>query len=73
MNSSNNEEKASLLMHQVFKQTDNGRELLEIFKHRLMFVPIDRHGTDPFMLGKEEGERDFIRKILLTIETIEND
>ena len=73
MHSSNNEEKAGLLMHQIFKQTDNGRELVEIFKYRLMFVRTDRHGTDPFMLGMEEGERVFIRKILLTIETIENE
>lgn len=60
-------------MHRIFAQTDDGRELLEVFKKSLMTISGHTNGTEPYMLGLEEGRKDFIRKILLTIETIEKE
>ncbi|MCP4090275.1 MAG: hypothetical protein GY746_10835 [Gammaproteobacteria bacterium] len=63
--------KAQVLMHRIFQQTDAGRDLLEEFKDSLMKVPADNKGPDPFYLGMEEGRKQFIRNIILTIEQIE--
>ena len=63
--------RAEALLKKIFNETPEGRELLDIFKKRLIMIPADRLGADLFNLGKEEGEKQFIRNIIMTIETKE--
>jgi hypothetical protein len=65
--------RSEVLIHKIFAQTDEGRELLKTFKRSLMIVPTDTGGNDLFSLGKEEGRKTFIRNILLTIERAEKE
>ncbi len=62
------EQKIGKLMHRVFKQSEDGRELLKELTDSAFMLDISMHGTDPFLLGREEGKRLFIRNIHLTIE-----
>lgn len=63
--------KCEILIHKIFAQTDEGRELLSEMQKSLIMMPGDRLGNDLFNLGKEEGRKEFIRNIINTIETIE--
>lgn len=61
------------LIHQAFKQNDAGRELLALWKETLIMQATVQPGIDPTYSAINEGKKEFIRNILLTIERIENE
>lgn len=66
-------EKLDHLIHKVFAQTEEGKELLEYWKEALLISPTAEHGYDMLSVGLNEGKKTFIRNILLTIKKVEND
>lgn len=60
------------LTHKVFEQTEEGRELLEIYKEALIVTPGAMPGMDQVEVGIIEGRKAFIRNIILTIRRVEN-
>ena len=66
--------KIDYLIHQVFKQNEAGAELLAIWvQSALVMAPTARPGDDLLAIGLEEGKKEFIRKVLLTISKVEGD
>lgn len=66
--------KIDYLIHQVFKQNEAGAELLAIWvQSALVMAPTARPGDDLLAIGLEEGKKEFIRKVLLTINKVEGD
>lgn len=65
--------KYDVLIHQVFKQDENGAKLLAKWKEALIMSPTAQQGMDSVGIGINEGRKSFIRDILLTIERVEND
>ena len=66
--------KIDYLIHQVFKQNEAGAELLATWvQSALIMAPTARPGDDLLAIGLEEGKKEFIRKVLLTIQKIEGD
>lgn len=61
---------ADVLIHRVFS-TDAGKELLEKMAKDLMISPTVEPGMDQFTAGINEGYKQFMRNILLTIERVE--
>lgn len=60
--------KASELQKRVFA-SDDGKELLEIWKHmHLVSFPSDYEGQDLFNLGKVEGKKSFVRGLVLFMQ-----
>lgn len=66
-----NAEKLDALIHRTFEQNESGKELLTIWKEALMMQPTVEPGIDQFDAGIREGQKSFIRGILLTIRRIE--
>jgi len=64
-------QKIDYLIHAVFKQSEQGAELLDIFLESLIMQPTVVPGMDQFTAGINEGEKQFIRKIIQTITTVE--
>lgn len=64
-------EKIDFLVHKVFAQTDEGQELLTIWKESLMMQPTAEGGLDTVEIGIREGMKRFIRGIILTINRVE--
>lgn len=64
-------EKLDHLIHKAFVQNEHGAELLEMWKQALIMVPTVTESATQFQAGMREGEKTFIRNILLTIEKIE--
>ena len=66
--------KRDYLIHQVFKQNEAGAELLSMWvQDALIMAPTARPGDDLLAIGLEEGKKEFIRKVLLTIKKVEGD
>jgi hypothetical protein len=65
--------KLDQLIHKVFRQTEEGRELLEIWQKALINRPTVTEVSTQFGAGIEEGKKTFIRGIVLTVERIERD
>lgn len=63
--------KLDYLIHRVFAQIPEGRELIEEWKQALIFQPTVESGMDKFEAGIREGQKGFIRAILLTIKQVE--
>jgi hypothetical protein len=61
------------LIHQTFAQSESGRELLAIWKDALCMAPTANPGDEMLTVGINEGQKQFIRNILLTIQKVEND
>jgi hypothetical protein len=62
------------LIHRVFKQNESGAELLAMWvKDALIMAPTARAGDELLAIGLEEGKKEFIRKILMTIEKVEGE
>ena len=62
------------LIHKVFAQNPDGKELLEHWIEKsLLRIPVVVKGAehDPFDIGIVQGTHDFIRNILLTCEKVE--
>lgn len=63
--------KLDYLIHQTFEQNESGKELLEIWKESLVMQPTAESGMDQVGIGIREGQKRFIRGILLTINRVE--
>ena len=64
-------EKLDILIHQTFEQHPPGKELLEIWKEALIMQPTVEAGMDQHEPGIREGQKSFIRAIILTIRKVE--
>ena len=64
-------EKLDYLIHKVFAQTDEGQELLQIWKESLLMQSSTTHGEGLLAIGKAEGAKNMIRGIILTIRKVE--
>lgn len=61
------------LIHKVFSQDEEGKELLEHWTRALIMSPTVIPGADQFLAGINEGKKEFIRNIILTIERVGNE
>lgn len=66
-------QKLDYLIHKTFAQTESGKELLELWKESLMFFPSVTPNSTQFQAGIEEGKKEVLRNILLTIKKVEAD
>ena len=60
------------LIHRVFEQNPQGKELLAIWKEALIMAPTVTPNSTQFQAGIAEGNKEFIRNICLTIKLIES-
>lgn len=65
-------EKIDYLIHKVFAQSDEGRELLEIWQEHLLMSPTFQPSDNDLQIGYNEGVKSFIRNIILTLRKVEN-
>lgn len=63
--------KVEELIHKVFKQSKPGAELLAIWQEALIMRPTVTPNSTQFQAGIAEGNKEFIRNILLTIKKVE--
>ena len=63
--------KIAYLLHQVFVQSTQGRELMSIWKEVLINVPSFDGNSSQFDAGLNEGEKRFVRNILLLLKQVE--
>ena len=59
------------LIHRVFEQNPQGKELLAIWKEALIMNPTVTPNSTQFQAGIAEGNKEFIRNICLTIKSVE--
>lgn len=64
--------KVDQLIHRVFEQNPQGKELLTIWKEALIMAPTVTPNSTQFQAGIAEGNKEFIRNICLTIKSIES-
>jgi hypothetical protein len=64
-------EKLDQLIHQVFEQNESGAELLDLWAETLLMMPTANLGDDLLAIGINEGVKQFIRNIKLTVEKVE--
>jgi len=65
-------DKLESLIHQVFEQNQQGKELIEIWKETLIMAPTVTANSTAYQCGIAEGKKEFIRNIYLTIQKIES-
>lgn len=63
--------KLDYLIHKVFKQNKDGKELLKIWEKTLMMKPGAEPGIDMIDVGIREGLKRFIRNLILTTQRVE--
>ena len=66
-------ERIDHLIHKVFEQTPEGKELLEIWRESLIMTPTVTEGASLETHGINEGMKRFIRNIITTIRRVENE
>jgi hypothetical protein len=67
-------QKLDYLIHQTFAQNKAGAELLELWvENALLRTPTAMVGMTELEIGIAEGQKTFIRNILLTVEKVNND
>lgn len=64
-------EKLDYLIHKVFEQSPEGKELLSIWKESLIMKPHADGGMSYVDIGIREGMDRFIRGIILTVKRVE--
>jgi hypothetical protein len=64
-------ERLDYLIHKVFEQTPEGKELIGKWKDALIMTPTVESGIDMAESGIREGQKRFIRGIILTINRVE--
>lgn len=65
--------KIDYLIHRVFAQSEEGRELLEKWEGALILEPTANPGDDMITIGINEGLKRFIRNIKLTVRKVEGE
>jgi hypothetical protein len=64
-------EKIDYLIHKLFAQTEEGRELIEIWAESILMTP-SAVSTDTLLdIGLAEGQKAFIRGLILTVQKVE--
>ena len=61
------------LIHKVFAQNESGVELLKLWEKALILEPTARPGDDLLTVGINEGTKNFIRNILITVNKVEQE
>lgn len=61
------------LIHRAFKESQSGAELLELWTDALITRSSVTGSMTPLEVGMEEGKREFIRNIILTIRKVEGE
>ncbi len=56
------------LLHQIFTQTPQGAALLKTWEHFTFYEPGIKKGESEYMIYIREGEKLFVRKILLALK-----
>lgn len=64
--------KMSYLLHQVFVQNTQGKELMETWRNVLINTPSFDGNSSQFEAGLNEGEKRFVRNILLLLQQVED-
>jgi len=70
-NESKEQLRRDYLVHRLFEQNEDGKELLTIWKEALMMTGLS--SDVPVQIGIGEGKKQFIRNIILTIRRVENE
>ena len=65
-------ERLDYLIHKVFEQSADGKELIDLWKETLILTATADDGMDAVAIGIREGMKRFIRGIILTIRRVEN-
>jgi len=68
-----NAEKASILLHKVFVQSEAGAELLDKWKNDLVMMPSILPESTQFSAGLTEGAKMFVRNIITQVQSVEKD
>ena len=63
--------KLDYLIHKTFEGNEDGKELLKIWKETLIMHAGAEPGMDSVGIGIREGQKRFIRNILLTIKRVQ--
>ena len=66
-------EKNSILLHKVFVQNPDGVELLNKWRDSLIMTPTLDADTTTLGAGLNEGEKRFIRNIIIAIQSVEQE
>lgn len=59
------------LVHQLFKQDERGAIILEHWRNEVLMAPGNARGSDLYMLGLQEGRKEFVRQIIAMINQAE--
>lgn len=64
-------ESLSYLVHRIFAQTEDGRELLQRWREQMEMLAVVEPGIDMGEIGAREGYNRFIRAIIRSIKQVE--
>lgn len=64
-------DKLDNLIHRTFAQNESGVELLSLWSDTLMMMPTAQGNMDSIQIGINEGIKQFIRNIILTVKKVE--
>jgi hypothetical protein len=64
-------ERLDFLIHRTFEQHAPGKELLGMWKEALIMQPTAEGGMDKIEIGTREGQKGFVRAIILTVKKVE--
>ena len=64
-------DKHNNLIHQVFEQNPQGKELLALWKETLITVPTVMKNSTQMEVGIAEGKKTVVREIILAIKSVE--
>ncbi len=65
-------EKNNILLHKVFVQNADGVELLNKWRDSLIMTPSLAPESTQFEVGLNEGEKRFIRNLIISIQSVES-
>ena len=66
-------EKNAILVHKVFQQNEDGRELLAKWKEALIMVPVAHNNSTQIEVGIAEGINKFVRNIIIQVSKFEDE
>ena len=66
-------ERNKVLLHKVFVQSEDGAELLAKWRDSLMMIPTISAESTQFGAGIIEGEKTFIRNVIISIQSVEKE
>lgn len=64
-------EKNANLLHRVFVQNEDGAELLALWRDSLIMTPTLDGESTSFSAGLNEGEKRFIRNLIVQLQSVE--